>query len=294
MPLTTVPAGAGRTLLLAGILLLSLPDVSRAGPPPFRISADVGFGYDSNVANAGPHDPTPATGFASADVNAQYKLLLPWNMEAVLRGTVGGEQYLHYVGLSNAKALAMTRLLFRPDGGFYMPTFAIWGSAADLEFGSKMRSSREFRGGAFVMEQVTTQLGTRIGGSYATREADSRVFDLRGETASLNIDWQVTPSFTSYLGYDYRYGDVVSSGIPSLQIVQVAKVIEADDVFGGFNTNEFAYRFNGHTQVGTLGFNYTFTPHLALDLQAQDINTRAGFGNHYNRTIGVLSLLARF
>ncbi len=290
----TVSARIGRALPLAGILLLSLPCISRAGPPPFRISADAGFGYDNNVANAGPHDTTPATGFGSADVNAQYKWSLPWNMEALLRGSVGGEQYLHYVGLSNAKAMAMARLMYRPSAGFYAPTFALWGSSAELVFGSAMRNSSEYRGGVFVMEQLTTQLNARIGGAYATRDSNSRVFDLRGKTVSLNLDWQLTPRFTTYLGYDYRYGDVVSTGAPSLQIVEAAKVIEADDAFGGFNTNEFAYRFGGHSQIGTLGFNYTLTPRIALDLQGQDINTRAGFGNHYNRAIGVLSLLVRF
>jgi hypothetical protein len=282
----------GCALLTA--ILISLPIAAHAEASPFRVSADGGLGYDGNVANAESGPQMPATGFAVADVNAQYKHRLPMNTELVLRGTLGGEQYFHYVGLSSARATGLARLYYRPSGGFYAPTFSIWGSAAQSRFGSRMRDSSEYRGGAFVSEQLTTELSARLGGTFSERDSDSRVFDLRGRSASLNLDWLVTHALTAYLGYEYRYGDVFSSGQPTLKIVQAAKVIEIDDAFGGEAANEFAYRFTGHSQIGTLGLNYSFSPRFSVDLQGQNINTRAGYGNHYNHPVGVISLLTRF
>ncbi len=198
------------------------------------------------------------------------------------------------MGLSDATATALARVLYRPSGAFYAPMLALWGSADDSRFGSRMRDSADYRGGAFVREQLTTDISLRVGGTYAERHSKSSVFDLRGQTATLDMDWQFTSSLTGYLGYGFRYGDVFSTGVPTLKVVEAAKVIEPDDAFGGVTDNEFAYRFKGHSQTGTLGFNYSFSPRFSIDLQGTDINTRAGWGNHYNHPSGVLSLLTRF
>jgi len=278
----------------AATVAVPLAIAAPANAAGLRLGADAGLGYDGNVANAESGGQMPATGFATADMNLQYSKRLPLNTQLMLRGTLGGDQYFHYVGLSNARATALARLYYRPSGAFYAPTFAIWGSAGASRFGSRMRDSSEYRGGAFVSEELTTELSARVGGSFSERDSDSRVFDLRGQSASLNLDWLATRSLTAYLGYEYRYGDVFSSGQPTLKIVRAAEVIEIDDAFGGEAAGEFAYRFKGHSQIGTLGFNYAFSPRFSIDLQGQDINTRAAFGNHYNHPIGTISLLTRF
>ena len=280
---------------LSGLILsLLLPATAAQAENTFRLSGSTAVGYDANVANAESGGQVPATGFGSASLSAQYAIPMPLNTQLVLRGTVGGDQYFHYVGLSDATATALARLLYRPSGAFYAPLFAIWGSADESRFGSRMRDSADYRGGAFVREQLTTDISLRLGGTYAERHSKSNVFDLRGQTANLDMDWQFTSSLTGYLGYGFRYGDVFSTGVPTIKIVSAATVIEADDAFGGQTADEFAYRFKGHSQIGTLGLNYAFSPRFAIDLQATDINTRAGWGNHYNHPSGVLSLLTRF
>jgi hypothetical protein len=277
-------------LVLAGVLATT-PVLAEN---TFRMSASAAVGYDDNVANAESGGQIPATGFGSGELSAQYTVPLSSTFQTVLRGTLGGDQYFHYSGLSNARATALTRLLFRPSGGFYAPLFALWGSAGESRFGSRMRDSADYRGGVFMREQLTTDISLRLGGNYAERHSKSNVFDLRGQTGTFDLDWQFSSSLTGYLGYGYRYGDVFSTGVPSLKIVEAARVIEPDDAFGGEAVNEFAYRFKGHSQIGTVGLNYAFNRRFAIDLQANDTNTRAGWGNHYNHPIGVLSLLTRF
>jgi hypothetical protein len=291
MPLKGIRAVHVHSWLALGLAMLGTSAVAENS---FRITASAGVGYDANVANAEKGGPIPATGIGSASLGMQYSIPMPLNTQLVLRGTVSGEQYFHYVGLSNGTTTALARLLYRPGGGFYAPLLSIWGSADEARFGSRMRNSADYRGGAFVREQLTTDIALRLGGTYAERHSKSNVFDLRGQTASLDIDWQLTPSLTSYLGYAYRYGDVFSTGVPTLKVVEAAKVIEADDAFGGATADEFAYRFKGHSQIGTLGFNYAISPRLSIDLQGTNNNTRAGWGNHYNHPSGMLSLLTRF
>lgn len=299
MPLKGLPATTSTRLPLARLaagaaLGLALTATGARAENTFRLTASTGISYDGNVANAEKGGQIPATGFGSASVGAQYSIPMPLNTQLVLRGTLAGDQYFHYVGLSDATATALARLLYRPGGGFYAPLVALWGSADNSRFGSRMRDSADYRGGAFVREQLTTDISVRVGGTYAERHSKSSVFDLRGQTATLDLDWQLTSSLTSYLGYGFRYGDVFSTGEPTLKVVEAAKVIEADDAFGGAAANEFAYRFMGHSQTGTLGLNYAFSPRFSVDLQGTDINTRAGWGNHYNHPSGTLSLLMRF
>lgn len=299
MPLKGFPAVRSASWFLPRLaagaaLAVALNGTQARAENTLRISASAGVGYDANVANAEKGGQMPATGFGSASVGAQYSIPLPLNTQLVLRGTLAGDQYFHYVGLSDATATALARLLYRPGGGFYAPLFSLWGSADNSRFGSRMRDSADYRGGAFVREQLTTDISLRLGGNYAERHSKSSVFDLRGQSATLDLDWQLTPALTTYLGYGFRYGDVFSTGVPTLQVVRAAKVIEPDDAFGGVTSDEFAYRFKGHSQTGTLGMNYAFSPRFSIDLQGTDINTRAGWGNHYNHPSGVLSLLTRF
>ncbi len=289
-----MPNARRATLLLIRVLILLPLAVQADGAPRLRLSGSAGIGYDGNVANAEHGGQIPATGLGSMSLGLQYSHPITSDSQFVLRGTLAGDQYFHYVGLSDATATALARVLYRPDSGFYAPLFSLWGSADQSRFGSRMRDSADYRGGAFVREQLTTEISLRVGGVYSERHSKSSVFDLRGQTATLDMDWQLTSSLLAYFGYGYRYGVVFSTGVPTLQIIEAAKVIEPDDAFGGEAADEFAYRFEGHSQTGTLGFNYAFSPRLSIDLQATDTNTRAGWGNHYNHPSGMLSLLTRF
>jgi hypothetical protein len=79
-----------------------------------------------------------------------------------------------------------------------------------------------------------------------------------------------------------------------LWIGLAAEAIEADDAFGGLAGGLLAYRLDARAQIATLGFNYALSRKLSADLQGQYITTRADARNEYERTVAVVSLLARF
>jgi hypothetical protein len=257
-------------------------------------SGDLASGFDDNVTNAQDDGDIRESGFASGSFNADYVRQLSLYTTLMLRGSLQAEHWNSFDGLSNAKATVMGRMLYRGDGDFYTPTFAAWLSASAWEFDSEIRDSNEYRGGVFVTEHLTTQLQGRAALNANLRESEGEVFDLSGWSLSLNLDWAAAPRATVYTGYQFYDGDVTSTATPSLWIGLAAEAIEADDAFGGLAGGLRAYRLDANAQIATLGFNYALGRKLSADLQGQYISTRADARNHYERMVGVVSLLARF
>ena len=284
----------------AAIALLALAATLAALPAQaehhvrIHYSGDVATGFDDNVTNAQNDADIRESGFTSAGANMDYQRALSLYTTLLLRGSGQYEYWNSFDGLNNAKATAMARVLYRGDGDFYTPTLAAWLSVAALEFDSEIRDGAEYRAGAFVTENLTTQVTGRFALTASHREAAGRVFDLEGLSASLNLDWVPAPRMTVYTGYQFYDGGVASTATPSLWIGVAAEAIEADDAFGGIAGGLRAYRLDAQASIVTLGFNYAFTRKLSADLQGQYISTRADARNEYERTVGVVSLLARF
>ncbi len=257
-------------------------------------SGDMASGFDNNVTTAQDDADIRESGFASAGANVEYFRQLNLFTSLQLRGSLQGEYWNSFDGLNNGKATAMARLLYRGNGDFFTPTLAAWLSASVLEFDSAIRDSNEYRAGAYALEQLTTQLTGRFALMANVRQSDGEVFDLSGYSASLNIDWVPAPRSTVYGGYQYYVGGVTSTAASSLAIVQAAEAIEPDDAFGGLAGGLNAYRLDATAQIVTLGYNYALTRKLSVDAQGLYVTTGADFGIEYQKTVGVISLLARF
>ena len=285
----------------AGVALLALLAMLTAAPAHadhhirIHYSGDVASGFDSNVTNAQQDADIRESGFASASGNVDYLRNISLYTTLLLRGSLQGEYWNSFDGLNNGKGTAMARLLYRGDGDFWTPTFAAWVSAGVMEFDSAIRDSNEYRAGAFVTENLTTQVTGRFALGASRRESDGFVYDLSGYSASMNLDWVPAPHMVVYTGYQYYVGDVASTAsAASFWIVEAAEAIEADDAFGGLAGGLLAYRLDARAQITTLGFNYAFGRKLSADVQGQYISTRATSRIDYERMVGVVSLLARF
>lgn len=276
------------------LLILMLACGLARAEPNLALSGSAGFGYDSNPANAESGTTVPATGFAGANLAATYTQPLGQRAALLARGSIDGQQYFNDVGLSNAKATLLLRGLYRPGGAFYAPTLAAWGSAAAWQFGGSLRSGAEYRGGAYVSEQLTTAINLRAGGYAAERRATGSTFDLDTQAATLDADWILGARLTAYLGYEFRRGSFAISSPTDPGAAAGARAQETDDAIRRDGQANTVYRLVGHAQIGTLGLNYALTPNLALDAQLQEIHTRADIGDHYIRRLVSVGLLSRF
>lgn len=278
-----------RAAMGATLLALALP-----ASADVRLNGDFGIGFDDNVGNAAEDIDARESAVVSGAVNADYRLGLTPSLGLLLRGGMQGEAYESEGALSNARALLMTRLSFRPVGGFHMPTFGASIAGALNEYDSAMRDGFDYRAGLHVIEPLTTALSLRLAVGATERRGDSEVFDLSSWNAGLDLDWQVMPAFTLYAGYQYQDGDVVSSGtvVPKSSHLPggagIATAADPDDAIDG----QFAYRIDATTHVTTLGFNLPLSGRLSVDGQVRRIDSGATAGEtSYERLQGVVSVL---
>ena len=89
------------------------------------------------------------------------------------------------------------------------------------------------------------------------------MFDGRDYSVKFNVDYSLGRAGTMYLGGEYRRGDSVSVGRPSLENLVIAEVLVQDDAYPGGEF--FAYRFESRTLIGTVGYNRPLGPRDSID-----------------------------
>jgi hypothetical protein len=285
---------AAARALFGLVLLCGFDGLARAQESPWKFGENLGIGFDTNIGNAEKKPEVQSSTFGALDYQLDYNFRPLESVSVQVRAALQAQDYFRFNRLSNAKGSGMLRLVYRPGPGFYVPELSAWGSAGYWRFGSYIRTSDEYRYGLGLAENITTRIDLRLSLTGSRRISNTRVFTLHGDSAGLNFDWQVLDPLALYGGVLFHYGQVVSSGSPDGKIIRVAEVIEPDDAFGGFATDQFAYRLRAHTRIGSLGLNYQFDPSWTVDAQTQYIDTRGGFGNNYSRWISIVSLLLRF
>lgn len=264
-----------------------------------HFNGDLGLGYDSNPGNSQNEQDIRDSSFASGGLHAQYARHFTSFTSLQVRGSLLGEAHEGVEGLSNGRTVGMLRLVHRPAGGFFMPSFAIWGSAGWLEYNSRLRDGNEFRAGVSMTQPVNTAFTARLSVMASERNSTSEVFDLSGVSAGLNVDWRLLPALTLYSAYQFYQGDVASStsqllsgiGEPDDAYKTLAVSGKFSHISGG---SLFAYRLDADSNIFTVGGNQSLSRNLSLDLQAQYLDVQADEGSRYERWITQAALLARF
>jgi hypothetical protein len=100
--------------------------------------------------------------------------------------------------------------------------------------------------------------------AHNIRRARSAVFDLDDSSLRLNLDYRAGERALYYGAAEFRSGDIVSSGRPSLENLGLAERFVEDDAFG--NRGFLSYRFKARVGVLRLGANWRLGSESSLDL----------------------------
>jgi hypothetical protein len=84
---------------------------------------------------------------------------------------------------------------------------------------------------------------------------------------------------TLYLTGEYRKGDIVSTGQPSLLVVDMSTVFIRDDVFTA--TPFYDYRMKGRTVLVTLGYNLSLGTKDSLDFSWRGVRSTPDYTPAY-------------
>jgi hypothetical protein len=245
-----------------------LPKMRLAEPEaddePANIQFDAGTTSDSNVTRAKAGPDRLGDHFYSANIAKTWEFGLSNQSRILLTGTVGGEKFHRYNGLSRVSAGLEGEFQFRRSSEFDEPTVGVFVRLTADGFESSMRDGYRLAVGVNVRQALTDRIGFFGAVSRNQRNASSSVFDTSDISMRGNFDYAIDNRSTLYLSGEYRRGDFVSTGRASLENVTIAKQFAQDDAFA--SRQLFSYRVDGTTALFTLGYNLGFGPKDSLDL----------------------------
>ncbi len=248
------------------------------------IRADVGFMADDNVTRAKNSADKLSDQSLSVNANLPFTFMPSKHVRALFNGFLGGEKFAHYDGLSRVSAGVQGELQYRHSAAFFAPIFALSGRAVTERYQSKLRDSSRYSVSVSMRQPVTDRIQVFGALTHHQRDAYSKVFTIAEEAARLNLDYLLSPQGTIYMSGEYRVGDIVSTGQPTLELINLAEVYASDDAFT--DPQLYAYRFNGSTVLATLGYNHGFSPNHALDFSWRRIESTPEQKKNYSTSSG--------
>ncbi len=242
---------------------------------PVDIQVDAGFMFDSNVTRGKLSGEKLADRIYS--VNASKSKIFPINenIRATVTGSFGGEKFDNYYKLSRAIAGVQGEVVYRGSAEFDAPTFAVFVQSSAEHYQSVLRNGYRYSAGVSVRKPITDRIDLFGALSHNERYGKSSVFNNRFNAARANVDYTLSSTETIYISGEYRRGQVVSTGLPSLENIEVAEVFVQDDAYPGGQF--FSYRFYGRTVLGTVGYNIGLGARHSLDLSWRRAQSTPGF-----------------
>jgi hypothetical protein len=224
--------------------------------------AAAGFAFDDNVSRSST-DKVSDTIY-SLTVSKAKSFAVTKNMRFTVNGFLDVEKFRTYTGLGHISAGAQTDLAYRFSGDFGSPTISAFLRMTKDEYESVLRDGTRRSLGLKVRKSLTDRID--IFGAVAdnVRTGKSDVFNTREISGRANLDYALAENKTLYLSGEMRKGDIVSSGQPSLPILEISTVRIRDDVF--IAPWLYDYRMKGKTGLFTLGYNHAFGAKDSFDL----------------------------
>jgi hypothetical protein len=236
----------------------------QAGADGLRVRVSADYTWDDNVPRA-TSDQRLSDSFATLTAVATVPLQLTQQSRVLLSGTLGGQKFDHFSGLDHGFANFQGEVQYRSSGRYTAPIWSIFLRAGiDAYISSDLRDGYRATAGVSVRKPVTDRIFLFGALAYNQGNARSTVFDTKDVSLRGNIDYSFARRHTVYLGLEYRQGDSVSTGLPSLAFLDIAKAVVADDVFT--NPQRFDYRFQARTGLVTLGYNFAIAERQSLDI----------------------------
>jgi hypothetical protein len=223
-----------------------------------------GLLYDSNVSRSNRSSDVLDDQAWKTSLAAGYGWQLIDNLRASLSGELESHIWGNYSALDVVSPGIEANLRYR----FGLGANSLWmrsetKSSYD-EFRENRRSGWSLRQGLRIGKNITDRLS--LDGSYLFENFSAKdfIFDQAAHSGSANINFSVTSSLQVSGGYIFRYGDVISHGVPPRpDIVSIASAFGPVTTFG---TPYTAYRFEATTHVLSVAASQSLNNFAAVQL----------------------------
>lgn len=229
-----------------------------------ELQVDVGYTWDDNITRGKVAGDILVDNLYTFNVSKTMVAGGGGNSRWLLTGAAGGERFQNFNGLSHYTLTGEAMYQYRGTADFDAATWGAFAKVTGEAFQSEMRDGHRYSLGVSVLQPLTDRVTLSGTLSANRRRARSEVFSTQDTSARFNIDYALGRGATLYVGGEYRKGDMVSTGLASLENVTIAKVLVVDDAFdaGRFTS----YRLDATTWLTTIGYNVGLGARDSIDL----------------------------
>jgi hypothetical protein len=186
-------------------------------------------------------------------VSKSYPMVFSKRYRLSVSGFMDTDKFRNYAGLDRFSAGMQAEFAFRSSGEFGSPTYGVFARLSADKFNSSLRDGSHSSVGVNLRKALSDRINLFSAFANNTRKGNSDVFNTNDQSLRMNLDYSLTMNQTFYLTGEYRKGDFVSSGQPTLTILDMSTVFVHDDAFDAQGL--FDYRLKGKSAMLTLGYN---------------------------------------
>jgi uncharacterized protein YhjY with autotransporter beta-barrel domain/mono/diheme cytochrome c family protein len=246
---------------------------------PAGLMMSASLAYDSNVTRASDTLDIKSDTIYGVSASKALSFTVSKFTRLKLSGFIDTEQFRTYSGLGHISGGGEGEFMYRTSADFDASTFGIFARFTDDAYESTLRNGTRTSAGLTLRKPLTDRISFFAAVAGNERRANTEVFNTKDASARANFDYAISMGQTFYLTGEYRKGDIVSTGQPSLKVVDMSTVFVKDDVFTA--TPHYDYRMKGRTALLTLGYNYSLGSKDSMDISWRGVRSSPDFTPDY-------------
>ncbi|ADE11706.1 autotransporter domain-containing protein [Sideroxydans lithotrophicus] len=260
---------------------------------PSGLLVAAGFAYDDNVSRASEVLDKLSDTIYSLTVSKGLVFAVSRHTRLTVSGFMDVEKFRNYAGLGHVSGGMQGEYMYRSSGEFGAPTYGIFARFEADQYESTLRDGTHSSAGLTLRKPLTDRIDLFASVAENAHTGKSDVFNTRDVSGRMNFDYALAVGQTIYLTGEYRKGDIISSGLPSLKILDIATVFVRDDAFA--SAGFFDYRMKGRTVLFTLGYNIGFGNKDSADISWRRVQSTPdmtpAYASPLNYTVNQLAIV---
>ena len=236
----------------------------------YPVDGELAFTHDDNVNRGRDSELRIGDDVASLTFRQPRDQDLGRNVRLEITPIAALDVFRRHSGLDRVSGGVEALLEYRASGAFDATTWALVGRAAYDEYDSGLRDGARYFIGVSAERALTDRIQAYLEAGRNETDASSDVFNGHDYAAKLSLVYSIGDKDVAYLTGQYRKGDTVSTGGPSLVNAELARVLVPDDAF---DSQLIAYRFKARTVFSLLGWNHALGPRAAIDLSWRRVDS---------------------
>ena len=265
-------------------LAVVLAMVASAARADWRVDAETGTFYDSNLSNSDRASDAKDDWAWQSNLRVGNAFQLARDLRLNLGVDVREQIWARYDAFNNVAPGGTASLRYRFGLGRLAPWVLVEDRLAYAFFKEDDRSGVDNRLGIRGGFGITERLSVEAAYTFDNYAAKDPFWDLSGNSGAIRLAFDATSSLQVAVGYLYRNGEVISYALPPRpDIFALSSARESVNSFG--SPPYTAYRLRGVTNAFSASVGYTFSKYISLQVNYEFRNTTHGPLDYVNHLV---------